>query len=233
MATKKKSRESTGDTPSAAADERKVVEPSESLHLPLDDQIQVWWEENRNSLVIGAIVALLIVGGFQSIRLYRMSYENKVQDAFQEARANDGLDSFISEFPRHDLAGVSHLQLAHEAYENEAYDEARERFRAAFDVLGDSALGLRARLGAAMASLQLGKRDEAVSIFETIADNPDLMQSARAEAAFHRAMIALEESQPNVFFEYYRLLDSLQFSDGWFSRLEAFRPDAEALGNQQ
>jgi len=75
-------KESKEVTKPSKTDERNLVEQELNAELPPEEKIKLWWERNRAALALGVIIALLVMVGFQGLRIYRQSFDAKVQEAW-------------------------------------------------------------------------------------------------------------------------------------------------------
>lgn len=209
--------------PSAHADERNLVEPAQAAQVSLEDQLKLWWDANRGALLVGAAAALLFVGLWQAFSLYRRQWESKAQAAYQAAVTSEDRLAFAQEFKKSPLAGLALLSLGDEAWAQKDYTTALARYRGAVDALDKSPLGGKARLAAALATLYTGDRSTAATALLALARDTSLFQAVRAEAAYHRALLAREDGDTATFDQCHELIVSLPYADGWLSRLQSWK----------
>lgn len=207
-----------------AADERNLVAKRElDKALPPEERIKLWWEKNRAALAAGAILALIVVAGFQGLRLYRQAHDNRVQQAWTAIENAADRLAFAEENAGHPLAGLAWLQLADEQYRGDNFAQARDYYRNAVEALSEPVFLGRARLGSAMATAKAGDRESAKTQLETLARDPRGFHAIRAEAAYHRAILAIEERNAEEVERYFDLLTTLRYAEGWLSRLQEAR----------
>lgn len=229
-AAKKKDTGQSKAAPPAAADERNVVEEDlGSTLLPMDEQLRQWWDANQKQMLVLAGVVLAVIAVWQGFRMYRQAYEAGLQETFQTLETDAAKLAFAREHPAHNLGGVAFLDLADQAFGEDDFSTAADYYGNAVDALDPSPIRDRARVGHAMALLKSGKRNDAVNLLEGIAGDTNAANAARAEAAYHRAMLALEDGDPRTFEQYAELIAALPYAQGWTSRLEAFRSEANSL----
>jgi len=208
----------------ADADERNLAATRElDAALPPEERIKLWWEKNRGMLVFGAALILLVAIAYQGLRLYRQSYEAKVQDAWTAIESMEDRKSFAEAHEGHPLAGLAYLQLAEDAYLNADYPTAENYFRKAEEALAEPVFKGKARIGFAVSAAREGDRETAIQALESLATDPEGLHSIRSEAAYHRAILALEEEDSDVLDQYFDLLTTLRYSQGWISRLQEIR----------
>lgn len=191
--------------------------------LPPEERIKLWWEKNRAALLAGAILALLAVAGFQGLRLYRQAFDTRVQQAWLETQSTEDRRSFAESYSNHPLAGIAWMQLGDDAYQRDDFSQAAGYYRRAVEALVEPVFLGRARLGAAVAALRSGERDQARSALEAVANDPQGLHAIRAEAAYHRAILAIEDGEQETLERYFDLLTTLRFAEGWISRLQEVR----------
>ncbi len=211
------------DTKAAApkADERNLVQKELDAELPPEERIKVWWERNRVALALGAIVALVIVVGFQGIRLQREAFDRKVQEAWLEIADAEERLAFAERYGSHPLGGIAWLKIGDAAYAESNFEEAQIAYEKANTALVEPVFQGRARIGAAISSLKNGDRERARLALEQLAGDPEMFDALRAEAAFHRAILAAEDKDVETFERYRQMLMSLQYTQGWINRLES------------
>ncbi len=213
----------TPPTP-AEADERNLVSESAASNLPLEDQLQIWWDTNKFRMLGIAALILLVVAGWQGIRLARESAEAQIQEIYQALVTDEEKLAFANEHPNHPLGGIAWLSLADQSFSEETYSDAESYYRNAVQALDPSPFQDRARLGTAMAALKNGKRGETLTLLEALANDETAFGASRAEAAFHRAILALEDNDQASYDRFTELINSIPFSEGWSSRLTAIEP---------
>lgn len=202
------------------ADERNLVKKELDAELPPEERIKLWWERNRAALAVGAIVALVIVIGFQGIRLQREAFDRKVQEAWLEVTTDEARLAFAEQYETHPLGGIAWLKIGDAAYADSNFEEAQIAYETASEALVEPVFQGRARIGAAISALKNGERERARLALEQLAGDPAMFEAIRAEAAFHRALMAAEDKDTEAFERYRQLLMTLQYTQGWMSRLE-------------
>mgnify|MGYP006277647307 CR=1 FL=1 len=225
-------KESKEVTKPSKTDERNLVEQELNAELPPEEKIKLWWERNRAALALGVIIALLMVVGFQGLRIYRQSFDAKVQEAWLAIDSEETRLAFAESHGTHPLGSLAYLQLADTAYGEGDYETANSYYEQAGEGAAEPLFQGRARLGYAVTSIHTGALDSGKTLLEKIARDPNELQAVRAEAAYHRAILAIEEGQPEVFQTFNQLLFSLGHSQGWITRLETARKQAGFQGSE-
>lgn len=161
--------------------------------LPTEEELQVFWQKNRNfiyAVCIAIILAILGRGIYGKIEAHR---EAGVRAAFAAAVTPAQLQAFVREHPGHTLAGVAYLKLGDTAYADAHYETARDDYQKAATALKGTPFGARAHLGEGISLIQAGKTTEGSSILESLANDSAQLQAVRSEAAYHLAALAFAQ----------------------------------------
>lgn len=121
--------------------------------------------------------------------------EQGVQATFAALVEPADLLAFAQAHTDHPLGGTAYLKLADQAYTEERFTEAAERYAEAAKILAASPFGDRARLGQGMAQLRAGKPAEAAQALEALREDLKVAVSIRAEAAYQLAVHHWENSK--------------------------------------
>jgi hypothetical protein len=181
--------------PSASGDDRNIVTIDDSyLNPSFEDRVQMFWEKNSSLITtVGVVVVLGLAGrwGFEQYAAYR---ERQVKDAYARAASTAELESFAQANPAAALSGVARLRVADESYKSGDYRAASTAYAAAALLLKDTPLLDRARLGAALSSLQ-AQDSTAMTALEAVANDVALSKATRAEAAYRLAVLARDNGR--------------------------------------
>ncbi|MCC5842028.1 MAG: tetratricopeptide repeat protein [Opitutales bacterium] len=165
--------------------------------LPPDADIEERFNEfwKRNGLWIFLVVVLVggIVIGRQTFEYIGERRETAIQDAFLALDSSAARIAFAEEHARHTLAGMTWMHLAAEKYEAEDFTQAAGYYERAGSVLQGSPMADRARLGRAMSLLMLGDAASADEYLEALSLDARVLDSTRAEAAYHQAVMRWEK----------------------------------------
>ncbi|MGJ3244297.1 MAG: hypothetical protein ACFE0O_15250 [Opitutales bacterium] len=214
----------------AQADERHYVDVDDSPDSAAEEKLLQFWDRNKGPLITGLVLVVAVIGAVQGLKVMRQSHQAAVQEAWQAATVSGDYATFLATYPEEPLAGLAHLEQGHGAFSEQAYAEAEAAYRAAAPILGDSPLAGRARLGAALALYMQGETDRAAEAFAALAEDTTILDGIRAEAAFNRAIMAIEADEGETFQRYFELIESLPHASAWSNRIryyEDLAPDAD------
>jgi predicted negative regulator of RcsB-dependent stress response len=110
-----------------------------------------------------------------------------------QAESNAELTTFAVENEETSLGGLAYLRIAHRRYEEGEFEQAAEQYDKAAEILANTVFAERARLGRAMAMLRADRTAEGLQALKELADNANILDSTRAEAAYNRAIKLWEE----------------------------------------
>jgi hypothetical protein len=181
----------TPSAPKNAGDDRNLVKVDENYVAPgFEDRARLFWEKKR-PLVLGVLVAVVVAivakGGWD---YFAAQTELEVEQAFAAASTPEKLKAFVAAHPDHSLAGVAQLQLADQAYATGKSADAIAGYAQAIALLKAGPMASRAKLGAAMSTVQAGKTADGESALKQIVADTAQPKGARAEAAYHLASLA-------------------------------------------
>lgn len=211
------------------ADERNIVSLDSSYEgASFEDQLFLFWH-NYKKVVIGACVLVaLAFAGWGLIRYMQDRREQQIASEFQEAVSMDEITAFAERNSPHPLAGVAYLEVADYHFSNKEYEEAAQYYDLAAQDVGEELAG-RAKIGHGVSLALAGLEAEALAKLEEIARDPANFSSARAEAYYHAATLAIELEQPETARDHIAKIGELENSQLWASRargLEQALPEA-------
>lgn len=206
-------------------DERNLVKVDDAFEdADFDDKLWLWWQQNRNFILIAA--AVLIVGsiGIEGYKvIQKQSYANMQSDYNASAATAAELEAFGKSNDDNPLGGFAFVEVADERFAEGAYFEAAELYAQAASALKGTLMEGRARNGQAAATYQNGNIDAAAAYFAQVADDATLVSAYRAEAAYHRALIHVERSEKAAATEWLERTEALDGSGVWASRVQQLR----------
>lgn len=176
-----------------AADDRNIVAVDEAYkEAGFEDRMYLFWNKYQ-SWIVAAIVAVFV----GLILYFAMNFlaerrEAAIREAYSAAGTPEEKTAFAREHSGHNLAGAAALEVADVRFEEEAYGEAAELYGLAAESLAGHPLRGRAALGQAVAYIMLERPDDAESVLTTLADDPEVLTSARMEAKYMLASLAFE-----------------------------------------
>lgn len=208
-------------------DERHLIDLEESADISFEDRVNVYWIENK-SFIIGCIIALLlVVSGYQSMRIFKDRAEIAFQAEYAEAEANDALADFAKANSSKELGGFAALTTADAAYTDEDYAKALEFYNLAAGALTEPALAGRAQLGQAFALYQNGSTDEGLAKLNAITADSRLAEAVRAEAAYHLAIEADAAGNTAEFEAFAAQINDSPLAGQWQQRLSYYQQQAQ------
>jgi predicted negative regulator of RcsB-dependent stress response len=210
----------------AQVDERKLVDAEESAEISLEDRARMYWMENRAFISGCVTVLLVVVAGYQGLRLFMNYHRSEVQEAYAVAAETGNLEAFAAEHPGDPLGGLAALRTADLAYGSGDFETALRHYRAAAGALGDTLLAGRARLGEAFSLVGGGDEEAGVDALEGIVADNALAEAVRAEAGYHLAIRAHARGEEQVFASMAEQVAGLAGGEAWSRRLEFYRGQA-------
>jgi hypothetical protein len=155
--------------------------------------LQSFWEKNRGLIMAVCVAALLVIIGREGWQYFAAQHELAVREDYAKvADRPDQLAAFAGANPDHVLAGVAYLRLADSKYAAGDFRAAADNYQKAGASLKNSALLGRARVGAAMSQFYSGDKAAGEAALKAIGTDATLPKSARVEADYHLATLALE-----------------------------------------
>ena len=168
-----------------------MIDLDDSVELSFEDRVQIYWLENR-SFIYGCITLLLIIlVGYQSLRILKNHRATELQDAYIEAtESTEMLAEFAQGNSDTKLGGFAALLAGDSAYSDGDYELAVKYYDLAAESLADNFLSGRAQIGSAFAHFYSGLEEEAIGKLKMISANNALPETIRTEAAYHLAVNA-------------------------------------------
>lgn len=175
----------------SAGDDRNLVSVDENYLAPsFEDRLRLFWAKNSRAVLAGCGLVLgviLVKGGYE---IYVARQNKAIAADYAAATTDVQLKSFVATHGGHVLGGLAQLRLADQAYSAGNYTEARSAYDKASGILGKTAFGQRARLGAAVSAVQAGATTEGEAALKQISADLALDKLVRAEASYQLAALA-------------------------------------------
>ena len=209
-------------------DERNLVDLEESEEFSFEDRASIYWAENKGFLIGCILVLLLVVAGYQTMRIVKERIGTALQAEYAKADANGTLADFATTHSNKELGGFAALKIADEAYADEDYEKALEFYSLAASVLESPILAGRAQIGQAFTLYYNGNTDEGLARLNTITSDNTLAESTRTEAAYHLALEAHTAGRAAEFASYAAQVNNSKFAGQWQQRLQRL-PTAEDI----
>ena len=155
--------------------------------------VQEFWNKNRSIILV--LCGLLLLGvicreGWQYFSAMR---EQTLQNEYaQISDKPERLVGFAEANAGHPLAAVAYLQYADAKFEAADYSKAGTYYTKAAGSLKNEALVGRAKLGAALSSLNSGDIAGGETALKSISADQALPTAVRSEATYHLASLAAE-----------------------------------------
>jgi len=187
-------------------------------------EVHAFWEKNRVFVLILCAAVLLAIVGFEGMRFLNSKRDENAREAFAKAAGSpDRLANFANEYSGHTLASVALLQIADAKYAAGDYASALTGYQKAVQLLTNSLLNARARLGAAVSRIGTGDQAGAQADLKALGADSAADKNIRAEATYHLATLANEAGRLD---EVRQLLDEVSKLDAmgiWAQRAMQLR----------
>ena len=174
-----------------------------------------FWKRNRRVIEGAAVLLFLVVVSYQVMIYIGEKRKASLQRAYQEAAAGEERIAFAEANSRNPLSGFAYLEEAHREYGEREFVTAAEHYRLAVETLEDTPFAGRARLGFAMARIQSGHGDEGRSTLLEIATDMQELDTTRAEAAYHLAVLHWEREEFSEMKDQLDFIAGLEFPGLW------------------
>lgn len=216
-------------------DERNLVEVDDAFaEASFDDRLWLWWQRNAKAMLYGAVTAIIVAGAFQGYRLWQEAQVNARQEAYREAVGDtEALLAFGNEHPGTTLGALALLTVADERFEAGAFGEAAELYRSSLSGFTDLPYQGRAQLGEAVSLLRQGgdSATAGAALLEQLASDPATVGTLRAEAAFQRAVYAVDTNDFDAARRFFDLVAEVDTTGVWQQQAQRVRealPQLEA-----
>lgn len=207
-----------------AGDDRNLVAVDENyVALSLEDRLQHIWKKHGRAIIAACALVLLGILAWGGWDLAAGQREAGIEKDYAAAGTTEKLKAFAAANAGHPLAGLAQLRLADEAYAADKYAESVTAYDSAVATLRSGPLAARARLGAAMARLGLGKTAEGEAALKQISDDTTQLKGLRAEAAYHLLSLAAEAGRSADVMKLSDQLMQIDPSSPWTQRGLALR----------
>jgi len=201
-------------------DDRNLINVEDSASLSFEDRVHLYLSENKGFLTACTFALLIVIVGYQVMRMVKDQAEATIKAEYAEADASDTLAEFASTHGDHALGGFAALKLADEAYTAGDYTEALELYSSAAAALKDPVFAGRARVGQAFALYKSGNEEAGLAELNAITSDTTLAESMRTEAAYHLAIEAHTAGRMAEFTSYAAQVSDSEFAVQWQQRLE-------------
>jgi len=195
----------------------------------LEDALFLFWKRNRNKIQLTIVVVLLVAVGGLGFKAFQRKKLEKTQGAYLEAVQSGETEAFAKKYSSSPLAGLILLQSADKAFEEEDFTQAITRYKEAGTALKGTIIEGRTQLGGAIANIYAGNEAEGKKLLGSIAQNPKLLESDRAEAAYHLAILALNKGETDTARTQLDFIETLNNSGFWGQKAALLKKAAPQL----
>lgn len=207
----------------AGVDERNLIDTEESDDISIEDRIHLYWMENKGFITGCVLVLALAIIGINGMRIYKSHAESSIQLAYANARAESTLANFAQEYDDTTLGGFAALSVADDHYAAGDYAPAIEYYEIAVEALNHDLLDGRAQLGLAFAIFRNGDASKGLALLEALADDADIPEPIRQEAAYHLAIEADVDGDTEAFKKYSMQLTESGVGGPWQQRMQLYQ----------
>lgn len=211
-------------------EEKKILSPSQAAakattsqfdlesDLPpdadIEDRFNDFWKKNGAFVFITIALLAVIVVGTQLSGYLKGRGEENLRAEFAQITTDEARLAFAEANSKHPLSGLAYLELADQNYRTENFLLASTYYEKASAILAENnpLLAHRAQLGSGIAYLR-ASNNLGLERLEDLANNPDAIETMRAEAAYHHAVATWEA---NRIAEAHRSLDLIDTFENAF-----------------
>jgi hypothetical protein len=198
-----------------------------------EDALFLFWRRNRDKIQLTLLALLLIAVGALGFKAFQRKQLEKTQAAYLAAVESGETAAFAQKYSSSPLAGLVLLQSADKAFEQEDFTQAIANYTEASAALKGTVIEGRAQLGVAIANIYAGNNDQGKSLLSSIAQNPKLLNSDRAEAAYHLAIIELNAGEIEAAGKQLTAIETLDDSGFWGQKANLLRKASPQLNDTE
>ena len=204
-------------------DQENAPKADETLHVEqsAEERIVSYWENNKSSIIGAIIISAIVIIGVQGYKIAEQKAELKIQNAYEEAKVNDSLESFVETHSDTLLGGFAALELANKSYEANDFSAALKLYTLAENALTSSPLKDKASIGIAFASYQIDQED-GLSALETLFTDSSIMESVRAEAGYVLLVDAQSKGDEARAKSFAETINAFENAGSWKFRISQF-----------
>jgi tetratricopeptide (TPR) repeat protein len=130
-----------------------------------------FWDRHKKEVLAALVVALLAVAAFGGYRLYSDRREKAAADLLAAAKAPADFQKVISEYGNTPASAPAYLFLADRQRQEKKFSEANSTLQSFLDKYPKHEMAGTARLAMAANLESLGKREEALTMYQRLAAN--------------------------------------------------------------
>lgn len=202
-----------------------VLDPNSELppDADLEERFNDFWKKNGASIAVAVVIAGLGVAGVQGWRWYQSKQEAEKAAAYAAAGDDSAKLAFAKANPGHALSGAALLEAADHEYASGEYTAAIEHYTLAAQSLAGTAFAERATLGLGISQIRAGQAEAGLATLDALAGNSLAVESSRAEAAYHAAVVRWERKDWTALKANLDLIDGLKEAPMWSFRAQGLR----------
>ncbi len=171
-------------------DERNIVGPDQIEIQDLEDQVIMFWEKNKSTIIGSVAFIFAAFLGFQGFKFLQHRADENLKAGYQAADTSEAKAAWAEEEAGEPLSGFAFKELGDEAYQAGELAKAEGYYREASKSAA-APVDQAATIALAVTLIDLDKASEAKSLLQPIAD--DVTALAQAEARYRLAFIASQE----------------------------------------
>jgi len=195
-----------------------IVVDENYLTPSFEDRVRIFWDRYGRTVIAGLVLLVVFFAAKTLFGVYADYREKSVRSAYAEAGDDTAaLSAFAAANPAAALSGVALVRVGDASYAASDYAAAAGAYAAAIPLLKSDPIGARARMGQAIALLQV-KDEGARSMLESLANDTQFPAPLRAEAAYHLAVLTKNAGQTDEAARMLALAISVDTSGLWSQR---------------
>lgn len=175
---------------SVKGDDRNLVPVDPSNAVTFEDQLQLFWNKNRNAVIGAIVVMVIVIIGLQAWKMIETQRKAATSLAFGAATTVEAKRNFARDHAGHPLAGAALLKVADDSYTNGRFEEAARGYASATAALTEPLFVGRSRIGEAVSALKAGQTTKGEQLLTKIAEDTTLLLAYRAQAYYEIATFA-------------------------------------------
>ena len=189
--------------------------------MTAEERIISYWGKNKSSIIGAIIISAVAIIGVQGYKMVEQQAELELQNAYEEAKLNNTLESFVENYSETALGGFAALDLANSAYEASDYSLALKWYTAAENALSHSPLKDKASIGIAFTRYQIDTED-GLSALESLFTDFNILESIRAEAGYVLLVDAKSKGDEAKAKAYAETINAFENAGSWKFRISQF-----------
>ena len=144
------------------------------LSQPSTDPVietRLFWDRHKTEILVGLIIAFLAIAAYGGYQFYDARRETTAAAALANAKTQPDFQKVIAQYPGTSAAGSAYLFMAEEQRKEKKFTEANATLQTFIDKNPKHQLSGTARMAMAANLESLGKKDEALTMYQRLAAN--------------------------------------------------------------